>query len=268
MRTHTASPRRPPWLVQTLDKLQAAALLEADALGQLGPAHKAWVDEVSLMQDYLNFAARTAAEAGHSPHMLAVLGSRQAQRLAVEDDGGPFNARGWVEGRTSASLSAMLGAIRGGHLEDMPWSCGGLNDHEIFIWLAQTQQCDGMAWGDSLHALLGGRVCGGTCPRPPAEGQEAFAPLCRVLSLCGDNSWGLNLVIGTCGADPSFFARVEDGDLMAWVEAQGHPRAWAGRVRDSIAHRLLSRAGGADALRAAVSWLVIADWHFEVEEVD
>jgi hypothetical protein len=265
MRTHAATLHRAPWHVQRLDELQAAVLLEADVLGHAGPAHEAWVDEVSRMQDYVSCAARAAAEVGRPLHVLAVLSSRQALHLAGRDDADPLDAPGRIEGPASASLSVMLGAIRGGHLEDMPWSCGGVNDAEVYLWLAQTQHSDGMAWGDSLHALLGGRVCGGTCLRPPARGEEAFAPLRRVLSLCGDDGWGLNMVMITCGDDPAFSARVEDGELMAWLAAQGHPRAWAGRVKDSVAHRLLSRAGGADALQAAVGWLAVADWEVDSE---
>jgi hypothetical protein len=46
---------------QILDKLQAAALAELEALGGAGtwasrPMFRAWVDELSVMQDYVNCA--------------------------------------------------------------------------------------------------------------------------------------------------------------------------------------------------------------------
>jgi hypothetical protein len=154
----------------------------------------------------------------------------------------------------------MIGAIRGSHLEDMSWSGLGVTWYDLVSWLSFVQQCGGMAWSDSLHALLGGCVCGGAHTRPPAEGEAAFAPLRRVLSMLGKRGSGLDVVMHLYGDDRSFFARVEDGELMAWLEAEDHPRAWAGGVRASVAHHLLRCAGGADALRAAVSWLAVADW--------
>jgi hypothetical protein len=57
-----------------------------------------------------------------------------------------------------------------------------------------------------------------------------------------------------------FRACVYDGELMAWLAAQGHPRKWARYVRSSTANKLLVHAGGADALRAAVEWLAVAEW--------
>jgi hypothetical protein len=192
--------------------------------------------------------------------MLAVLDGPQARHLANCNDFAPLDARGWIEGRASPALSGMLGAIHSGTLEGVSWRSLGVTAHDLSTWVMLVRQRGGMAWTDSLHALLGGRVCGGARVRPPAEGGDAFAALRRFLSLWPDNGWALDVMLSTCGDEASFSQRLEDGALMAWLEAEGHPRAWAGYVSGEVAGRLLSCAGGADALRAAASWLAVADW--------
>jgi hypothetical protein len=239
-----------------LAELQAAALGIAAPL--TSPAFQAWVDELTLVQDYINYAAASAAEAGRFHQMLAVLDSPQARHLAVRDDVAPVDARGWIRGRPTAALSGMLGAIRSGSLEDVSWQDLGVTAHDLHAWLLLSMALGGGPWGDSLHALLGGRVCGGARMRPPAEGVDAFAPLRRVLSLWPEDGWALTKFLDACW-DDSFEVRLEDGELMAWLEAEGHPRAWAGRVSGEATRHLLSCAGGADALRAAVSWLAVAE---------
>jgi hypothetical protein len=276
-----------------LDALQVAALEEADELedeappeGAPGfdpehPAWHEWVEELTAMQEKIIAAAAAAGEAGCTEILWAVLDSPQARHMAGSDEGNAWDARRLVARRCCTAMDAALcGALRSGH--------GGIID-----WLGELGARQGVPdvirgrlppllpaglWVDSLCALFGARVTGGAAPRGPfcgfwGGGSDAFDLLGRVVRAWPAEGWVFAELLHAIDYPNEvhvwpFRACVYDGELMAWLAAQGHPREWATYVRSSTAGQLLTQSAGADAFRAAVEWLAVAEWFPDVAAAD